>query len=61
MRILKDKTDGEVYINKADLIAFIKNHGEVVSVGVSDMSREPYLLAYEQVIDIINRAGEGKL
>ena len=61
MRILKDKTDGEVYINKADLIAFIKNHGEVVSVGVSAMSRETYLLGYEHVIDIINRAGEGKL
>ena len=61
MRILKDKTDGEVYINKTDLIAFIKNHGEVVSVGVSAMSRETYLLAYEHVIDIINRAGEGKL
>jgi len=54
MRILKDKTDGEVYINKTDLIAFIKNHGEVVSHGISDMSREIYLLAYEHVVELIN-------
>lgn len=61
MRILKDKTDGEIYINKADLIAFIKNHGEVVSVGISESGRDIYLMAYRHVIDIINRAGEGKI
>lgn len=53
MRILKDKTDGEVYINKTDLIAFIKNHGEVVSVGISESGRDLYLMAYRHVMELI--------
>lgn len=50
--------DGEVYINKNELLQYIRNHGEVVSVGVSASTRDFYLLAYDHVIELIERIGE---
>ena len=50
--------NGEVYINKNELLPYIRNHGEVVSVGVSASTRDFYLLAYDHVIELIERIGK---